>query len=196
MSESKVKLTGYVARNYDETRPVETLQSVAPFAKTEIPGIILHYGFKSVLSNLSELRMKAEIHSKYFFEITVSVDVGNLLTGRLYEDKLHETRFANLSYCSKSLNIEIERILGHDLERNTSNAYVYSVADIIRLHDDPLFAHLDIMVFPSKGKERGKPEPMAFLFYSDNILDVTVNNPNKGEPFEIKLPELDGVTTV
>jgi len=186
---SDVKLTGYIMRDYDETAPIAKLHSVAPYSEQHHEGLILHYGFKSVLSNLSELRMRADSYSQYFFEVNVTVDVGEFIFGRVSEEALEETRFLNLAYCNKALNNQIETVLGKKIEKNLTKNAVYSVEDVIELHNDPLFAHLDVIVFPAKGRQRGKPDPMSILFYGDNIKGVTVTNPNKGEPFEVEMPE-------
>lgn len=192
--ESEVKLTGYVMRDYDDATAEVELGSVHPYQDSKEDCLVLHYGFKSVLSNLSELRMRADSFKQYFFEVNITVDIQKFMLGRVSEQELEDTRFLNLAYCNKALNSQIEGILGGEIRKNQTRHSVFSLDDVIKLHSDPLFAHLDVMVFPAAGKARGKPDSLAVLFYGDNIVEARVTNPNKGNPFDIVLPEaLEGV---
>lgn len=186
---SETKLSGYIMRDYEDETEVVTLQSVGQFSNLNKNHMVFQYGFKDVLTVFSDLRIKADKLGKFFFEVQVSVDVGETLPGRITVGDLEELNFVNLSYASKELNAKIGSILGYEPKRNRSKNIIYSLSEIEKLHRHDLFNHIDVIVFPHRGRELGKPESLAVLFSAENITDITVTNPNKGNPFEVVLPE-------
>jgi hypothetical protein len=160
--------------------------------------LILLYGFREALEDISILMNDAKKLGNAACEVRVAIDIGE--TSRTSPEDIKNTRMLNLFTISASMQREIEvawkKIMkneGFDIDhipddyfRNLN--YVKRHPKLLsKLREEDLFNHLEVICYPNEVEGSKITGKRAAVFSFDHVVSVqNMSNPE----IKIELPEL------
>jgi hypothetical protein len=179
---SIVALNGFFTYSRTQVPQTVVLSDVPLPARQLAPagGLTTLYGFRDALEELSRLRQRWENDRIGLSTVTLSVEIGAMPYGRVSTEKLPQFRFLYLDRINRALEEMCRRYFetyaaesSISLENPFRHAgFVCQHPDFIgRLHQEPEFKHLDVIVYRIDDPQYG-PRQVATLFNRDAVVKI------------------------
>lgn len=192
---STVALTAFFTYNRSNMPESVTLADVPlpPRALPPTGALTALYGFRDALEELSRLRKRWESDTVGFATVTLQAEIGKMPYGRVSPDKLSQYKFLYLDRITRPLeDICRDKFDSYAAEMGLERqdpfrhaGFVCERPDFIgRLHQEPEFNHLDVIVYRIDDPLTG-PRQIASLFNKDAIVSIEA----RGVQTRILLPQ-------
>jgi hypothetical protein len=192
---STVALTAFFTYNRSNMPESVTLADVPLPPRSLPPGgsLTALYGFRDALEELSRLRKRWESETVGFATVTLQVEIGKMPYGRVSPEKLGDFKFLYLDRITRPLEDVCRQKfdayageMGIELADPFRHAgFVCERPDFIgRLHQEPEFNHLDVIVYRIDDPVTG-PRQIASLFNQDAVVSIEA----RGVDTRILLPQ-------
>lgn len=188
---------------HPSNEPQEVILNNTPMPKGKRApenALVAYFGFRDFLDGVSEWRKEADRTGLGFCQVDIEVDVGQVFTVHTTPENLPETNFLNFRRMSRSLEdivttywwdyLKAEGMSSEQLEGMEwrYQNYVAERPDLVsKLHDEPEFRHLTLIVHPVR-EDDGKMRQKAALFSDKAVVKITpIDLPN----VHVTLPNLE-----